>query len=111
MGDPTTEKVRYRPEALTRLMDRLTGLGDPGTLTIEDGRISFAGKREQLSGRIVAVDDKILSSSVNIGMSRSRQYKRWIEVSLESDGQAAKAYFRGRSHKRLKQALEAAIES
>ena len=105
-----TENVRYRPETLTGLMARITGFGDPGTLTIEGDQISFAGKQEQLGGRVVEVGDKILSSGVSFGMSQSRNYKRWIEVSLESEGQTEKAYFRGRSHKRLKQALEAAIK-
>src|SRR5215211_2228538 len=110
MSDPSTEKVRFRTESPTRLVDKITGFGDPGTLTIEGGRISFQGKREQFAGRILEVGDKMLGSGISFGMTYSRNFKRWISVSYESEGETKQAYFRGGSHKRLKQALEASIQ-
>ena len=110
MSDPSTEKVRFRTESPTRLVDKITGFGDPGTLTIEGGRISFQGKREQFAGRILEVGDKMLGSGISFGMTYSRNFKRWISVSYESEGETKQAYFRGGSHERLKQALEASIQ-
>ena len=114
MSDPVTEKVWYRSHGSEKgmdLADKVTGLEDRGTLTIDGGEMSYQGKKDLVSGRVLAVEDKMLFNG--IGMSRNAQ--RWVAVGYEADGQSMEAYFRPnnpfKGHKRLKQALEAAVQA
>ena len=54
---------------------------DRGTLTVESGAISFAGKKQSVSGRIRSVDRTQLSTT------------RWVYVQYETEGETRDAYF------------------
>jgi hypothetical protein len=54
---------------------------DSGTLTIEEGTISFIGKKQSVSGRVRSV------GRTQMGMNR------WVHVQYEAEGETRDAYF------------------
>ena len=67
-----TKNVWYRSTQGTRIEDR-------GTVTVENGTFSFAGKKGSVSGRVVSAG------------TRSVGFSNWVQAIYEADGETREA--------------------
>jgi len=94
-----TKNVWYRSTPGSRIEDR-------GTITVEGGNLSFAGKKGTVAGRVLAA------------ATRSAGFNNWIKATYESESQIREAFFLVKDllgwggmlggNKELREALEAA---
>jgi hypothetical protein len=94
-----TKKVWYRSTPGSRIEDR-------GTVTVEGGAFSFAGRKGTVAGR------------VHWAGTRSAGFNNWVKATYEADGQSRDAFFLVKDllgwggmlggNKELREALEAA---
>jgi hypothetical protein len=96
-----TKNVWYRSTQGTRIEDR-------GTVTVENGTFSFAGRKGAVSGR------------VRSAQTRSVGFSNWVQAIYEAEGEAREAYFLVKDllgwggmlggNRELKEALQAAAQ-
>jgi len=96
-----TKNVWYRSTPGNVIEDR-------GTVTVEGGTLSFAGKKWSVNGRVTSA------------AMRSVGFKNWIKATYEADGETQEAFFLIKDllgwggllggNKELREALEAAAQ-
>jgi hypothetical protein len=69
-----TKNVWYRSTPGSRIEDR-------GTVTVEGGNLSFAGKKGSVSGRVLAAG------------TRSAGFNNWVKATYETGGETREAFF------------------
>jgi hypothetical protein len=94
-----TKNVWYRSTPGSRIEDR-------GTVTVEGGSLTFAGKKGTVAGRVLQAG------------TRSAGFSNWVKATYEADGAQGDAFFLVRDllgwggliggNKELREALEAA---
>jgi hypothetical protein len=95
------KNVWYRSTPGSRIEDR-------GTVTVENGTLSFAGKKGTVSGRVRSAE------------TRSVGFSNWVRAHYEADGETREAYFLVKDllgwsgmlggNRELKEALQAAAQ-
>src|SRR3954447_3442635 len=94
-----TKNVWYRSTPGSRIEDR-------GTVTVEGGTFTFAGKKGNVAGRVLAAG------------TRSAGFNNWVKATYETEGETREAFFLVKDllgwagmlggNKELREALEAA---
>jgi hypothetical protein len=95
------KNVWYRSTPGSRIEDR-------GTVTVDGGTFSFAGKKGTVAGRVLAAG------------TRSAGFNNWVKATYEADGGQGEAFFLVKDllgwagmlggNKELREALEAAAQ-
>ncbi len=96
-----TKNVWYRSTPGSRIEDR-------GTVTVEGGAFTFAGKKGKVAGRVLQAG------------TRSAGFNNWVKATYEADGQSRDAFFLVKDllgwggmlggNKELREALEGAAQ-
>jgi hypothetical protein len=96
-----TKNVWYRSTPGSRIEDR-------GTVTVEGGTLSFAGKKVSVAGRVLAAG------------TRSAGFSNWVKATYDAGGETGEAFFLVKDmlgwggmlggNKELREALEAAAQ-
>jgi len=96
-----TKNVWYRSTPGSRIEDR-------GTVTVEGGTLTFAGRKGTVTGRVLSAGN------------RSVGFSNWVKATYESDGRQGEAFFLVKDmlgwsgmlggNKELREALEAAAQ-